>query len=581
MLLENPGLAPGASWDGLLLRDFWQHAEPVGMFRPLVLATFATDRFFWESNPVGLHVTNLLLHVAAAAAVAALALRLRMGATLAGAVGVIFAVHPAHAEVVSWIVGRCDGIATLGTLLALLAHLAGRPGTAALAWLAALGGKESAAVAVPLAGLLAWAGCHPPGPARRRAWIVAGAAAGAAGIAYGVLRLVALGGRPFPGGPGGAGVAMPGLGILDRLLVFARAASAMLASLATGAGLCADHSADPAWLRPDPGGAEALLLAGLLVAAALALRAARRGSLLGLGLAWVAVAFLPVSQIVPIGAVRADRFLSLPAAGWALALAAGLGIAASPPLRTVPPAVARRTAVAVGLTAVAAFSVLSFRRAAVWSGPVPLAEDVLSRYPADAEAWNRLGIAREEANEWRAAEEAYRRAIAVTDSSQGTREPRAVMNLGTLLLARDRLDEAEPLLRRALRERPRDAVVHFNVAKLLDAWGRFRDATVAYEAALELRPRWLPAMRNLGAALYRAGDEVAALAAYREAIEAHPADAGLRIAVGELLLDESDRPEDRAEAAGHFHRALDLAPRSKRARDGLERALAALGDGPR
>ncbi|MCI0342232.1 MAG: tetratricopeptide repeat protein [Planctomycetales bacterium] len=574
MLLENPDLAAGASWDELLLRDFWRHAGPVGMFRPLVLATFAVDRSFWDANPFGLHLTNLLLHAAASAAVAAIALRLRMGALLAGAAGVLFAVHPAHAECVSWIVGRCDGIATLGTLVALLAHLAGRPGIATLAWLGALGGKESAASAIPLVALLAWAGRHPAGASRRRAWALAGAGAGLAAALYAIARLVALGGSPVPGG---AGVALPGVGLLDRLLVFARAGAAMLGSLATGAGLCADHSADPGWLRPDPGGAEAFLLAGLLVAAALSLRAARRGSLLGLGLAWVAVALLPVSQVVPIGAVRADRFLSLPAAGWSLALAAGLGIAATPPLGTVPRALARRTALAVGLTAVAAFTVLSIRRAAVWSGPVPLAEDVLRRTPNDAEAWNRLGIARESSKEWRAAEEAYRRAIAITDSGSGPREPRAVLNLGTLFLSRDRLEEAEPLLRRALRERPRDPVVHFNVAKLLDARGRFRDATVAYEAALELRPRWLPAMRNLAATLYRAGDEVAAAAAYREAIEAHPEDPGLRIGLAELLLDESDRPEDRAEALAHFRRAVDLAPRSERARKGLERALSALG----
>ncbi|MBI4677932.1 MAG: hypothetical protein HY748_10150 [Elusimicrobia bacterium] len=74
------------------------------------------------------------------------------------------------------------------------------------------------------------------------------------------------------------------------------------------------------WFLP-----ESVAMAGILLSAAcLAVWGVRRRSRMGFALFWVFSALLPVSNIVPFGALAADRYLYAPMAGAALLLGLGL-----------------------------------------------------------------------------------------------------------------------------------------------------------------------------------------------------------------------------------------------------------------
>ncbi len=112
---------PLRDWPTLFVHDWsggiWGQTLPE--LRPFAALTFLVDTRLWGVNPLGYHVTNLILDTGCAWLVALIVWRLHAAALWAGcAAGILFAWHPAHAEPVAWITGRVD-------LLGTLAYLAG------------------------------------------------------------------------------------------------------------------------------------------------------------------------------------------------------------------------------------------------------------------------------------------------------------------------------------------------------------------------------------------------------------------------------------------------------------------------
>ena len=137
--------------------------------------------------------------------------------------------------------------------------------------------------------------------------------------------------------------------------------------------------------------------------------------------------------------------------------------------------------------------------------------------PASATAaaadWFGQALALEERDP-RAAPAAYRRAIEQDAACSG-----AYANLGRLLHAEGRLDEAQALYEAGLAACNADATLLFNLAVLLEDRGRHDDAARRYHEALALDPDFADAHCNLGLLYERAGNARAALrhlSAYRQ-----------------------------------------------------------------
>lgn len=106
-------------------------------YRPFLHLSMAIDYSFWHLNPMGYHLTNVLLHSIASLLVFLTGLliirkksvndefenknkRIILPALLSA---IIFAIHPIHTESVAWISGRTDILSTIFLLLAFLSFL--------------------------------------------------------------------------------------------------------------------------------------------------------------------------------------------------------------------------------------------------------------------------------------------------------------------------------------------------------------------------------------------------------------------------------------------------------------------------
>ncbi len=132
-------------------------------FRPVGWAMFRVDYMIWGPDPIGLHMTNVLLHSINAALLYYLALSLGMNRLGAGAGAVFYGLYPAHPEAVTWICGRFDVLSATGVLSCLLLWIHGRLrgngwllAASVFAFFLACFAKEGAAASLVLIPLADW-----------------------------------------------------------------------------------------------------------------------------------------------------------------------------------------------------------------------------------------------------------------------------------------------------------------------------------------------------------------------------------------------------------------------------------------
>ncbi|MBI5366627.1 MAG: hypothetical protein HZA54_06295 [Planctomycetes bacterium] len=414
---ENSLLADLATLPRLFRTPYPTPEHGTGLYRPLLMASFALDRAWLGHDSVGYHAMNLAWHALAALAVFALLRRVSGDDRIAAAAALLFAVHPVHVEAVAGLVGRADLMATAFTLLALLAceracAATGRTGVAAWAVVAAacyalgLLCKEAAVVTPALAVLVVC--CRPPDApgasaalleprrvARRLAWVLGGQLLALA--AYLLARRAVVGGL----GVGDAVLVRSGIPPFARLPVMGPVLLDYLRMLVLPLGLSGSYAVNS---RPDLLRAAAVDPVGWAAAAALALGAAavfayrRSFPALAAGAAWFGLALAPVANLLlPIGTIKAERLLYLPSVGACWALGAGVMACVRRGARPGASAWARGGAAALLPALLFAGIVGANLRVRVWWDAESFWRDVLAVQPGDPAGHIGLGFAHYEA----------------------------------------------------------------------------------------------------------------------------------------------------------------------------------------
>jgi len=139
--------------------------------------------------------------------------------------------------------------------------------------------------------------------------------------------------------------------------------------------------------------------------------------------------------------------------------------------------------------------------------------------------------------------------------------------LGGALLATGNVTAALIHFRRATALAPRDARLHFNLAKVLAATGRPQDAFVEYTRALAIDPAFGEAHQQVGALLFSVNRLAEALAHLQRAVELLPESADAHGDLGGALAEAGRRDE----ALVHLRRAVAIDPRNPTARENLSR----------
>ena len=466
MIAENRFLEDPANLAQVVTGRTLADPQVVNGRRPLVLASYFLDRAVHGLQPAGWRTTSLLLHLGCAALLAGLLLRLTGNRYLAAAAGLLFALHPAAAEAVHAPGFRADILCLLFLLAALHGFMgAGSPGRrgGALAGLAlALLAKETALVAPVLLGglMLLYPDAFPGARRDRMKWL---AAAGAVAALFFVLWAL------LPAELQAAGRSWNGESLRWPQNVFSvpalwtRTLRLLLVPWPLNVTPAVEPVASAGSLRFAVGAA---WLAGCGWAAWRVRRAAPAAAL---GLFWMLVFFLPVSNLWPLLHPVADRYLYPAIPGFAI-LAAWLL------------AQQTRTSRACGLAALAAvYALLILWRLGQWASAETLWTAAYFQNPRSATAATWLGWLREEAGDAAGARAFYQAAVEANPQADA-----AWVNWSSLEGRAGNWAEAERLARRAVEVRPEGSRGWHNLAVSLAGQGREPEAATAAARAAEL-----------------------------------------------------------------------------------------------
>lgn len=131
-------------------------------------------------------------------------------------------------------------------------------------------------------------------------------------------------------------------------------------------------------------------------------------------------------------------------------------------------------------------------------------------------------------------------------------------NLGAVLEARGRLEEAIARYRNALRANPGDATAQNALGTALEGQGRLEEAVGYFQQALRARPDYSDARYNLGKALLVEGKADEAIPHFREVLRVKPGDGDAENSLGSALAMQGNLEE----AAEHFENALRINPQN-------------------
>lgn len=515
--LENPHVVNPVPVSELVAAPF-QPAHDLGLWRPLTTLSLRCE--FWLSERLGMpfdatsaplpHLTNALLAALAALAFLWLARGLQIPIWLALTTAAIFTLHPARSEALLWSSGRAELLMTLGALLALAAAASPARGwPLALTLLGAtiaFASKEQGAVLVLLVA------CVPGAP--RRARITRSLAVLLWLGALFLWRLEVLGGL----GPQGSQQVLFGLDARERITFAIEAFGDYLRLLLVPIDLRHEYD-DPSGGSPS---IVAMLPALVFLTLGLVAAAARAGRLT-FALLLLAIPLGPVLNLLHVtGESFAERFLALPAAGFALAL--GITLQKGP----------RFGPVALGLIALS-FAVLTHDRASDWRDEKRLAE-ALERAAPDSVSAARARAALDLAEAARILDALKRReavAAAVAPLISDFHLPERVV--ATL--------EASNALRTAGSATPEGLGPDVQL---------LRQAVELARAATEAVPDLAEAWRALGLALATTRQHAEAIEALSRAIALEPRDVNAIFGLDALLL----RFGREKEAQGRIETAL-------------------------
>jgi len=574
--IENPHYR-GLGWSQL--RWMWTTSH-MGPWIPLTWMTLGLDYLLWGLNPVGYHVTNLLLHAANAVILYFVALRIlslaRPGlvdrgqanlALSAAFAALLFALHPVRVESVAWATERRDVLSGLFYLSAILVYLcACERGERSRGWYWVTVGlfvcallSKPMAVSLPvvllvldvyplrrLGGSIGWWNA----PARQvylEKIPFALLALAASAIAF--LALVQLKNL----------APLDELSMLGRLAVSAYGLSFYLWKTVMPVNL------SPLYERPltlNPWAMPFILSYGVVVAITAIVLALRR-RVPGLPTAWLAyvVMVLPVLGIFQNGPqIAADRYTYLAGLAWAILAGASL-LSCWRATRFLVAAPALGVLLGLG--------VLTWNQVQVWHDRERLWTHALALDPQSSIAGHNLGIVRADQGKLAEAIEHYRRALQIRPEYASAHN-----NWGAALAQQGKLAEASEHFRQALRIEPTFANAHYALGMALAHEGKLAEASDHYRQALQIKPGHADAHNNLGNALAQQGKLAEASEHYRQAVHIKPDLANAHYNWGNVLVQQGKL----AEASDHYQQALGIKPDYAEAHYNWGNALAQQGN---
>jgi len=485
-------------------------------YRPVQYLLYAALYKCFGKSAWGYHAFKIFLHLCVCNLLFWIARRFSLPTWSAFMGALLFAVHPANSEAVTWISGITDVSCALLFALCFLFYLNYLSSSKTI-WvvlissffLIGLFAKETMATLVLVLIAYEWlvAGKFVWRTSNLRLYLpLAGTF-----FLYFTLRVKAIGGFTTQNQ-----LRYTKVDFLQGLLNQLDLLSQYFETFFYPANLNAFHLFDPIAGFFDLRLLKAVLILGLvLVAAALThkrlLQSVR--PLIPFGLLWFVLTLLPVLIFFRrIGEnVMAERYLYLPDMGLCLAMCLPIG-----QLKLE----VKRVAITGCVALAALLSWMTIQRNRVWHDELVFYETTAKVSPKAALILNNLGQVYASKLRYADALNALRLSIAARPNWS------AYKNLGPIYGALEQTDEAIAAYRHAIAIYPEDPEVHSGLGDLYFGLNRYPEAISAYQQALRIRRDYSRVWFNLGDALMIVKRYDEALRAYQEVLEVSPREAG-------------------------------------------------------
>jgi tetratricopeptide (TPR) repeat protein len=452
-----------------------------GNYHPLTILSLAVDYHLWKLNPLGYHLTNVVIHVLATLAVFWLVLLLTESRELSTITALFFGIHPLHVESVAWISARKDVLYVLFYFIACASYVLYVRKGQRIFWVCALAASifsllsKGMAVTLPLAFIAIDLYLKRPWNARA---LLEKIPFFGISLLFGVITIVAQQNsvQAFSGYP-----------LQVRVLVGFHGLATYIIRAVVPTGLSA--------LYPYPVGRtlpveyylapSVALLVGLMIAKSL--KSDRTYALAGI---FFLINVALVLQFLPVGsAAMADRYTYVAYFGIGLALARGFQFLRNSPFgrRATP----RALLTAILIVLFGAWILVTRERIHVWKNNITLWTSVLAEYPAIPLAYAQRAWSYEQQGNSVLAMADLEKALALDPNDADARSTR-----GSLYYSKGDYPRALADLNVAVRSQPRFASAVNSRGAVLLAMNRYDEAIADFTRAIELRPSLAEAYLN-------------------------------------------------------------------------------------
>jgi len=538
-VIENPHVSSGWTAQGFL----WAFRSRLhGHWHPLTWLSHMADCQIFALNPMGHHLTSLLLHMANSLLLFWI-MRLMTGAVLRSAfVAALFALHPLHVEPVAWIAARKELLSAFFFMLAVLAYIRYARNLklrcyALVVILFAMGLMAKPMVIMlplvlllldywPLNRLQAQSPYTGSSPGRKTRSGLTNPSVLV--VLAEKLILVVLMGLS-------ASITLwfmqhddsRSLNPIKLLPDIEQAVNALSAYLRYAVKLLWPMELSVLYSYPTPPRDWEIVGAALLIVlfTTAALWKVRRYPYLLVGWLWYLLTLLPVIGLVKgVPQPIADRYTYLPLIGlFVIAAWGGYDLCGRVRRKTIP-------LLSLACCVLLFLGVCSWLQVQYWKDSFTLFKRSVEVAPQNATAHNSLGAA---------------------------------------LQKKGMLQEASHHFRTALQLKPHYPKAHYNLGLALAEQGQTAESMGQFSEALRIDPNYAEAYNNLGTALYLLKKPEEAMLQFSNALRINPEYALAHYNLG-LVLFEQGRIR---KAVDHFSEALRLKPGYLKARQELERAL--------
>jgi len=531
----------------LFTNDYYKYSGEV-TYRPVVTLSYFIDYLIWHLNPVGYHLTNILLHAVNAILVYFLLYAITKHRILAFLTAILFALHPILTEAVNGISYREDLLTTvffLGSILLFIQSVIVRLSAhdkvrnpqskindylyplSLFSYLLALCSKEMAITLPFIIFLLDWVFEDMQRVKKNILKYYSGFVL-ISGF-YLFLRFV------WFHNPVEKQLTYPNNSFLISLLTMPKVLASYIKLLFFPTSFNADyiipHTTTP-FATSFIWGIVFLSVIGIIT-----YRFYNRSKRLFFFMLWFFITLTPTMNIIPIANIMAERYLYLPSVGFCAILAyitigiwryactfiswegGKVGRWEGGNLNVSTPRFNQLLLVFVTcliLIPAVPYSVFTIKRNKIWKDPFIFWSKTIEDSPNSSRAHNNLGMIYLQKDRTDSAIREFQASIAIES------DPEYHHNLGMAYQKKGMKEEALQEYYRVLAVNPNSALTHNNMGNILIDKGRFDEGILKFKEALRLKPNYYDAHYNLGLAYFKKGFLDASIDEFKLAIHYEP-----------------------------------------------------------